>query len=201
MFIRNCKNCPNEFSVKHKSSKKKCCGIECANRNNGGARIGSGHAKTGYYKGVYCGSTYELAWVIYQIDHEKEFKRFEGFVEYEGKKYFPDFFQDNKIIEIKGFENKEKVALKTRIAEQNGYEVTVLRKEDLTSEFAWVHSKYQSNNLFELYDSHTPKFIHICSFCLSNFDYEKRKKTEKVYCSRSCCLKANRQSPGKNEFS
>ena len=42
----------------------------------GGYRPGSGRAKTGYYKGIYCGSTYELAWVIYQIDNNKDFSRF-----------------------------------------------------------------------------------------------------------------------------
>lgn len=68
----------------------------------GGYREGSGRSKSGYYKGLYCGSTYELAWLIYQIDHNFPFERFSGVIEDNHIKYIPDFLINNKtIVEIK----------------------------------------------------------------------------------------------------
>ena len=67
----------------------------------------SGRGYKGYYKGVFCSSGYELAWVIYNLDHNISFKRCNTFIEYEleGKKhkYFPDFeLPDGTLVEIKG---------------------------------------------------------------------------------------------------
>ena len=36
----------------------------------GGYRKGSGRRKKGWYKGFWCDSSWELAWVIYQIEHD-----------------------------------------------------------------------------------------------------------------------------------
>lgn len=165
---------------------------------HGGYRNGSGRAKTGYYKGIYCGSTYELAWVIYQIDHNIEFERFSGYLEFDGKKYFPDFIQFGKIIELKGYESVESVEVKNNIAKQNGYDVIVLRKEDLHKEFDWVKKNYTSD-FKTLYDQYKPKFEYNCSFCGILFGKDKKSKYEKVYCSRSCSLKGNRTVPCKNK--
>ena len=38
---------------------------------SGGLRHGSGRGKKGWYKGYWCDSTWELAWVIYQLDNGK----------------------------------------------------------------------------------------------------------------------------------
>lgn len=166
---------------------------------HGGYRPGSGRAKTGYYKGIYCGSTYELAWVIYQIDHGKEFSRFEGCVKDGDVAYFPDFLQDGKIIEIKGYESIEKVAIKTAVANKNGYDVIVLRRDDLRQEFDWVFSQY-GRDLPSLYDEYSPKYTYTCFGCGVNFGKNRRSKYEKVYCSRSCSLTGNRKSSGRNKY-
>ena len=174
--------------------KGKTCNRKCRNKlislsskgKTGGYRPGSGRAKSGYYKGIYCGSTYELVWVIYQIDHKIKFDRFPGMVQFNDKKYFPDFLQNNKIIEIKGFENIENVAIKTKIANNCGYEVLILRKENLKKEFQWVKDNYQYKNIFELYDNHIPKYTYECEFCKGEFLSEKPRKTKKKYCSRKC---------------
>lgn len=75
----------------------------------GGRRQGSGRGKQGWYKGYWCDSSWELAWVIYNLDHNISFTRYNGFFEYEfeGKKhkYYPDFLMANgTIVEIKGAE-------------------------------------------------------------------------------------------------
>lgn len=166
---------------------------------HGGYRPGSGRAKCGYYRGIYCGSTYELAWVIYQLDHNIPFQRFDGCLEFEGKRYFPDFLQDGKIIEIKGYELQESVDAKNRIANKNGYEVIVLRKENLKKEFDWVSSKY-TKDFKTLYDDYRPKYEYMCESCGKLFSKDKPKKSARIACSRSCSLKLNRKVPKTNQY-
>ena len=64
----------------------------------------------GYYKGYYFECSYELAWLVYNLDHNIEFRRCaESFEYYDSatdkwRLYFPDFeMPDGTIIEIKGY--------------------------------------------------------------------------------------------------
>lgn len=64
----------------------------------------------GYYKGYYFECSYELAWIVYNLDHGIKFNRCtESFEYYDSKTdkwrlYFPDFeMPDGTIIEIKGY--------------------------------------------------------------------------------------------------
>lgn len=181
--------CGVEFKI-FQNSKKQYCSLKC-NPNTGGYRTGSGRAKTGYYKGIYCGSTYELVWVIYQLDHSINFERFPGFLEKDSVKYYPDFLQNGNIVEIKGYESKESVSKKTAVAESFGYSVLVLRKDDLKYCFDWVKNNYNYKNLIELYDSHKPKFQYTCHHCGNLINREKRSKTEINFCSRLCAGKGH----------
>lgn len=176
------------------------------NKNtHGGYRPGSGRAKTGYYKGIYCGSTYELAWVVYQLDHNLEFSRFETCLIHPvtGKKYFPDFIQDGKIIEIKGYESIESVNIKTEIAELNGYSVCVKRKQDLQNEFQWLKEKYNlSKDYYHLYDGYKPQYSYSCSYCGNLFSRDKPIKTTGKFCSRKCGGAGHTGwHPGRNQYS
>lgn len=73
----------------------------------GGRRIGSGRGKKGWYKGIYCDSSWELAYLVYYLDHGKNIKRCKEHREYifnnEKHIYIPDFVTDEGIIEIKGY--------------------------------------------------------------------------------------------------
>lgn len=155
----------------------------------GGYREGSGRAKHGYYKGIYCGSTYELVWLIYQLDNGKSVERFQGELEWNGVKYIPDFIQDGKIIELKGYEAQESVDRKSAVANHFGYEVMVLRKEDLKKEFDWVREHYHYHDLEELYDTYQPKFKYKCAYCGNEFTRNKQLHTSHVCCSRVCAGK------------
>jgi DNA-directed RNA polymerase subunit M/transcription elongation factor TFIIS len=137
------------YDVKYCS---KACGIK--HGGLGGIREGSGRAKTGYYNGIYCGSTYELCWVIYNLDHNISFTRFPGYLEKDGLKYYPDFLLDDgkTIVEIKGFED-EKVALKTALAEEKGFIVLLLKREDLRDIFDYVTKVYGTKQYHKLYQS------------------------------------------------
>lgn len=157
----------------------------------GGYRQGSGRSKSGYYKGIYCGSTYELCWIIYNVDHNIQFTRFPGKLELNGVTYYPDFLlSDGKtIVETKGYENQDSVDRKTKVAESFGYAVIVLRKKDLQKEFDWVKQNYQYKEMFELYDGYKPKYNLTCSWCSNIFGRNGEPKTEKVFCSRVCAGK------------
>lgn len=162
----------------------------------GGYRQGSGRSKSGYYKGIYCGSTYELCWVIYSLDHNIQFTRFPGKLELDDVKYYPDFLlSDGKtIIETKGYEPQDSVDKKTKVAEHYGYTVKVLRKKDLQKEFDWVKQNYQYKEVFELYDGYKPKYDLVCVECANMFGRNKKPKTEKIFCSRSCAGKFRKKN-------
>lgn len=119
----------------------------------GGYREGSGRAHNGYYKGIYCGSTYELVWMVYQIDHNIPFERFKGALKHKDDTYIPDFLQDGGIVEIKGYytDNVEK---QIRVAKANGFNITLKYKEDLKEEFDYVFKTYskKQETLHSLYD-------------------------------------------------
>ena len=46
-----------------------------SNPKAGGLRLGSGRGKKGWYNGFFCDSTYELVYVIYNLDNNIYFKR------------------------------------------------------------------------------------------------------------------------------
>ena len=57
--------------------------------------------------GYWCDSSWELAWVIYNLDHGLSFERnrdtFDYIYEGQNLKYLPDFKVGEKYIEIKGY--------------------------------------------------------------------------------------------------
>lgn len=68
-----------------------------------------GNGKKGWYKGIFCDSAWELAFVVYNIDHNIPIQRCKQIFEYEmdGRHhtYHPDFITPEGIIEIKGIWN------------------------------------------------------------------------------------------------
>jgi hypothetical protein len=118
----------------------------------GGYREGSGRGKQGRYKGIWCDSSWELAWVIYNIDHAIEFERNKDKFEYRYKnkikKYIPDFkLKDGTYIEIKGYETEQwKEKLK-----QFKEKIIVINAEEIKPFLNYVKNKYGYNfiNLYE----------------------------------------------------
>lgn len=76
-------------------------------KKSGGYRYGSGRGKKGWYRGYFCDSSWELAFVIYNIEHNIKFERNSTEFEYtynnEVHHYIPDWVIDNKYVEIKGY--------------------------------------------------------------------------------------------------
>ena len=124
------------------------------NPKAGGLRHGSGRGKKGWYKGFFCDSTYELVYVIYNLDNGIKFKRNEKFYEYEYNgsihKYYPDFIlEDGSFVELKGY-HTDLVDLK--IQSVTDKPIKILYKKDLEYAFDYVKSNYTYNKLQDLYE-------------------------------------------------
>lgn len=117
----------------------------------GGYRKGSGRGKKGWYKGYWCDSSWELAYVIYNIDHEIRFERNNEYFYYildsKERKYFPDFKIDDKYIEIKGYFT-EQTKLKIEQFEKN---LILIDKDKIKPFIKYAVDNYGKNfiNLYE----------------------------------------------------
>lgn len=123
----------------------------------GGYKPGCGRSKHGWYKDIWCDSSWELAFVIYNIEHNILFKRNTTKFNYiyNGKlyNYIPDFILDGIYIEIKGyFTEKDKAKI-----DQFPYKIKVLFKEDMKLYLDYVKSKYGKT----FYNLYTPKTLII----------------------------------------
>lgn len=121
---------------------------------NGGIRKGAGHGKHGWYKGFWCDSSWELAYVIYCLDHNIEIKRNQDSFSYvfngRERKYYPDFKVGNEYIEIKNY-NTPMVEAKINAFPKDKI-LKVLYGKDLENIFSYVRSVY-GENFIKLYES------------------------------------------------
>ena len=111
-------------------------------RTNGGVRKSVIPYKRGYYKGYHCDSSWELAYVIYNIEHNIEFQQCNEYFYYEYEnethKYYPDFKEGDIYVEIKNFNSKKFNAK----LEYFPYKIKVLYKKDIKIYLDYVISKY-----------------------------------------------------------
>ncbi len=135
-----CRNC----NPKDIENRKK---ISMANKGKcGGIRNGGGFGKMGWYRGYYCHSSWELAWVIYNLEHNITFKRnimgFKYVFNQQESLYYPDFIlEDNSYVEIKGYAKERDYAK----FQYFPYKLKILHKEDLKDVFDYVKNKYGSD--------------------------------------------------------
>lgn len=152
-----CSVCNVEFYSNKSRGNRKFCSAECRNKNSGGLRIRSGIGKLGWYKGFYLRSTYELAFVIYCLDHNIDIKPFKGYFTYfdhiknKNRKYYPDFIIGNEIVEIKGYKTYVDELKRNSVNQP----IKFLYKEDLIKEFSYVENKtvLKIKDLYQLYES------------------------------------------------
>ena len=132
--------------VKHtRESRNKISVTGKSNKSMGGYRPGSGIGKSGWYKGYWCDSSWELAWTVFHLEHGTPFTRCEDIFKYidgEGieREYHPDFKVFDYWIEIKGWETDK---WKYKVA-QFPYpdKLLVLKQTDLSEILAYVIDKY-----------------------------------------------------------
>lgn len=134
---------PSWLGQHHTEAQKQKISLKMlGNSNNNPDKTGRG--KKGWYKGFYCSSTYELAYIIYCLDNDIPIQRYKGYYwyEYNGKKhkYFPDFIlEDGSLVEIKGYWT-ELVDIKANAVHDR--KLTILYYNDLKYAFDYVCNKY-----------------------------------------------------------
>ena len=127
-----------------------------ANKKAGGLRQGSGRGKKGWYKGFFCDSTYELAYIIYNLDHNISFKRCPKTIKYEytynNEKhiYYPDFIlDDGTLVEIKGYHTN---IVDIKIQAVKDRSIKILYEKDLKYAFDYIKDYYNTTKIEELYE-------------------------------------------------
>jgi hypothetical protein len=181
---KTCPLCSKTFTVSA-GSIKKFCSKACVYKNPliGGYREGSGRSKSGWYKGIYCNSTWELAFLIYHLDNNLPIKRCTETFPYtfEGRKrsYLPDFVVGDAYIEIKGYHTSQSM---TKI-EQFPHKISVYAKAEMEHIFDYVKDKY-GNDFIELYEGNPHNMKkNSCGVCGNPCKIK--------YCSKSCSMKGN----------
>lgn len=157
---KRCKDNPNriEWNNSHPHSEKAKRKIsETAKKNgkSGGYRKGSGQGKKGWYKGYFCDSSWELAYVIYNLEHgitnfTKNFnEKFEYEIDGEKHLYVPDFkFSDGHFIEVKGRRESNPIIEAKRNAVKN---IKILFADDMKPYLNYVIEKY-GKDFISLYE-------------------------------------------------
>jgi|SRR5208282_2149161 len=130
----------------HTAESREKLSIYAKTHGYGGYRAGSGHGKKGRYQGYWCDSSWELAWVIYQLEHGitfiRNWKKFP--FEYGGREraYVPDFYvpAERQYIEVKGY-NPDPGLLRAKCAAPDA-PVRVLDKGLMAPILLYVEQKY-----------------------------------------------------------
>jgi hypothetical protein len=116
---------------------------EARRRHLGQYRQGSGRGKKGRYKGYWCDSSYELAFVIYALDEGMWFERnWQAFpYTFEGRTHtwIPDFrLKDGTYLEIKGYSSPQTEAKFAAFP----HGLIVVKRENMKFVFDHVIRKY-----------------------------------------------------------
>lgn len=161
--IINCRNCEKLFNYKTiingKMSSSYYCSEQCKQEyihkvaiQNGGFKEGSvKNFKSGWYKGIHCDSSWELAFLIYNFDNDikvERCKEIRYYIDVNGEQheFHPDFIINNQIYEIKGLQDIN------YINKQNyNKDIKFLFKNDIQPYIEYAQNKY-GENFIDLYD-------------------------------------------------
>jgi len=114
---------------------------EKAKISNGGLRQGSGRGKKGWYKNIFCDSSWELAFVLYHLDHNILIERCKEVRTYiwesKERKYYPDFVINGVIYEIKGYKTPQ-----WNIKQQSNPDIVCLFEKDIKKYLEYAINRY-----------------------------------------------------------
>lgn len=191
--VHICLFCKGQFKTRNKN--KKFCNRECQNSGQklglfhitsplGGYRKGSGIGKSGWYKGIYCDSSWQLAYVIYHLEHGLNVSRNKQKRTYiwnnEQHIYIPDFITDQGLVQIKGYKNKQW----NEKYKQNP-DIKVLYKQQIKPYLDYTIKKY-GNDFIRLYQGNPyNKKLNACAICGA--------PCINICCSKSCGGKYSRR--------
>jgi hypothetical protein len=182
---KKCEVCDKTMNLLPSKQHQLFCSTKCYKlsenqKNCGGYRKGSGVGKSGWYKSYWCDSSWELAWVIYNLENNILFERNKKSFEYvhDNKilKYFPDFVISGVYYEIKGYVTEKTIS---KINQFSG-ELIIIGKKEIKPYIKYVTEKY-GYDFIKLYENNPHnKISKTCLIC------GKLCKEKNVVCSRSC---------------
>lgn len=109
--------------------------------------------KYGTYNGISCDSSWELAYVVYCLDHNINIKRntqgFDYVYKNEKHKYYPDFIVDGVYTEIKNYWSEQVQAKIDYFPKHLKY--NILYKADVAKYLAYCKDKYGKDFINKLY--------------------------------------------------
>lgn len=165
---------------------KRYCNIDCAKSAGrwGGYRKGSERAKSGWFSGVFCGSSWELAFLLWSLDHKLPIRRCSESFTYvfdgTSRQYHPDFLIDDIYIEIKGWDDGRVTAKISQFPSEK--KLVVLWHEEMKSILTYVKEVYGAN-FIELYEGNPHNQKHnLCLIC--------KNPCKLLLCSRKCSMKS-----------
>lgn len=181
-----CKYCGKQFTMLdiRNTTGRNYCSSECRESwlkeflypKCGGYRKGSGYGKSGWYKGIHCDSSWELAFLIYHLEHNIPIQRCAEIRKYiyKGKEfeYHPDFIVNNQIIEIKGICTDQ-----WKCKELQNSDIKVLYEKDMELYLDYVIHKY-GNDFISLYDDSKPQINYLLQ---KNIWVHKYDDVNKIY--------------------
>lgn len=180
LMTGSCVICGTVIKAHKKVCSKECFSVNKRNHALKQERHGGGHK--GRYNGIPCDSTYELAFLIWNLDNGVDISRCESTYHYtyKGKisHYRPDFVVSGQDVEIKGFMSARAQAKLT----QNPH-VFVVDKVDIKPFIQYVKQTYGVKDLRDLYDikSHQKN----CEHCSGLFTPKsKSQRFCSIVCSR-----------------
>lgn len=153
---------------------RKTCSKDCTNKLIGiksresAARLGGnnnvtgvkGTAHFGTYGGFHCDSSYELAVVIYCLEHNINIVRntqgFDYIFNNESSKYYPDFIINDVFVETKNYWTEQVQAKIDQFPKDLKY--AILYYDDIKPCIDYCIKKY-GNNFTELYDRNYPSWM------------------------------------------
>lgn len=125
---------------------------------NGVCKNNGKRGHKGWYEGYWCDSSYGLAFIIYNLEHDVKFERntegFRYFFENKNKLFFPDFIIDGVYFEIKGRDSFDKLDLiNQEKIKQFKYPLKVLYNQDTKVYLEYAREKY-GKDFIRLYDGY-----------------------------------------------
>lgn len=161
---RICDFCKKKY-VAFRLDKSKFCSEECkkhsmhiklsniASKSNFGGYYPNSikRYRHGKFKGIHCDSSWELAYLVYCLEHNIKIERCTEKRQYvldnKTYNYFPDFVVNGEIIEIKGYYSES-----AKIKAQYNPDIKVLLYNDIKEMINYVQSKYGNKYWEVLYE-------------------------------------------------
>jgi len=188
-----CSYCSLKFTSKY--PKKKTCSEVCLKalqQQNASRQLKHGYGKFGYYKGIWCDSTYELIFLLNNPLAKRNELRI-PYINSQGilSTYVPDFIYNDIIYEVKG-RMDDNVMLKYNAAKELNIDIILLNDIKYFKEYEKIFKrKFNVKCLSELYDEYKPKYTYKCNFCNNIFTSDTKRITEVTFCCREHAGKYN----------